>query len=141
MVSSGMLRRVGLVRTDASKELCVSIITAFCISSQRVSVASYGFLPRSMIIVTLMKEVVSSFETSVLTKATRRNIPEDTILHIHIVNFRGFEIKRALRNLIRRKQINIRTFFESAIEGNNFHLSVTGNFSLLQQIQLRKRLC
>jgi hypothetical protein len=46
MVSSRMLRRVVLVRTDVLEELSAS-------------------------------------ETSVLTRATRRNIPEDTIFHSH----------------------------------------------------------
>jgi hypothetical protein len=42
-------------------------------------------------IVTLMIEVIRSFETSVLTRVTRRNIPEyNTFLSYHPENFESF---------------------------------------------------
>jgi hypothetical protein len=40
-------------------------------------------VPTSPILLTLMMEAIRSFETSVLTRATWRNIPEDGILHVH----------------------------------------------------------
>jgi hypothetical protein len=88
MVSSGLLRRVALVRTDVSEEPGASFIRVtkakkylvFLRSVRRLLVAAC-VVPSSPIFFTLIKEAPGSSETSVLTRATRRNNPEDTILH------------------------------------------------------------
>jgi hypothetical protein len=64
MPLSGMLCRVALVRIDELK-------ATLAVSSNVV--------PSSPILVTLMMEAILSSKTSVLARATRRNISEDGI--------------------------------------------------------------
>jgi hypothetical protein len=75
IVSSWILRRGALIRTDVSEECIASIIRETRIGE-----------PGRTLTVTSNRRALEealSLETSVLTTATLRNIPEDGILHNH----------------------------------------------------------
>jgi hypothetical protein len=80
MPSSGMLRHVALVGTDVSEEYCSHIV--FLCSVRRLLVTA-NIVPSSLILVTLMMEVLCSTAASVPTRATWCIIPEHGILHSH----------------------------------------------------------
>jgi hypothetical protein len=99
-----MLHSVALIRTDVSVALSASFIrvtrigelgTTLAVTSNRYTLrrntklrsvcrllVTASVFPSSPILVTLMTKAQSSSETSVLTRPTWHNIPEDTILQL-----------------------------------------------------------
>jgi hypothetical protein len=100
MPSSGMLRRVVLIRTEVSEERSASIIkvtrmrelgTKLPVTSNRLVLrrntmyVTANVVPSSPILVKLMMEGLRPSETSVLTRATQRNILEEAFFIVTAV--------------------------------------------------------
>jgi hypothetical protein len=98
MASSGMLRRLTLVRTDVSEERSGELGTTLSVTSNRRKLRNSTHLlvlhclrrllvtanvaPSSPILLSMIKKALRSSETSVLRRAKRHNILEDSILFI-----------------------------------------------------------
>jgi hypothetical protein len=76
---------MAFVKTEFSEELITYIIRKKRISelgttAVSINVVTNNVCPNSLILFTLLMQVIRSSKTSVVTRATRRHIPKDDIL-------------------------------------------------------------
>jgi hypothetical protein len=112
-----MLHRVVLVTTDVSEEFSASIFmviriselgTTLAVTSNRRTLLRNSkwvissSVPSTPIPVTLMMEALSSFETSVLTRTTWSNVPEDGFFHSRTTSQGSvcYELKQVIPSVV-----------------------------------------
>jgi hypothetical protein len=110
MASSEMVIRVTLVRTDVTEEFSASFIRV-------TRIGELGTLA-----------VTSNRRTRRLTRATRRNIPEDGILHSH----RRENLKSYIDNICTSQETHVWASTACYRDSCTFVYAPTGLHSLLQ---------
>jgi hypothetical protein len=85
MPSSSMWHSVALVSTDVSEESITHIIRVEIseLGATLANASYFNVATRSPILPIMTIKLIRSPETSILTRATRRHIPDDDILHWH----------------------------------------------------------